>query len=181
MEEFSGAARFRYDLRSATSLALDSIFAHKLRSFLTLLGIMIGVASVILVGSAIDGMGTYAKSTTEKAFGSETFILGQLISVGNISQEGALSSGCKRNRQDQARRRTLPCQDTTTTRLDPLRRDARLLGRRAAQQSDLRRLPDSRARPPRSRKSATSTSSKAASSLRPRKPAPPSWLSLATT
>ena len=97
-ESLSGAARFRYDLRSATSLALDSIFAHKLRSFLTLLGIMIGVASVILVGSAIDGMGNYAKSTTEKAFGSETFILGQLISVGNISQKERFER-LKRNRQ----------------------------------------------------------------------------------
>src|ERR1700733_9434961 len=98
VESYSGAARFRYDLRSATSLALDSIFSHKLRSFLTLLGIMIGVASVILVGSAIDGMGTYAKNTTEKAFGSNTFILGQLISVGNISQKERFER-LKRNRQ----------------------------------------------------------------------------------
>jgi putative ABC transport system permease protein len=99
MAEFpSEAARFRYDLRSATALALDSIISHKLRSFLTLLGIMIGVASVILVGSAIDGLGTYAKATTEKAFGSETFILGQLIQVGNISQKERFER-LKRNRQ----------------------------------------------------------------------------------
>jgi putative ABC transport system permease protein len=99
MAEFpSEAARFRYDLRSAAALALDSIFAHKLRSFLTLLGIMIGVASVILVGSAIDGLGTYTKATTEKAFGSETFVLGQLIQVGNISQKERFEK-LKRNRQ----------------------------------------------------------------------------------
>ena len=44
-------------LKNAIALAWDSILAHKLRSFLTLLGVIIGVASVILVGSAIDGFG----------------------------------------------------------------------------------------------------------------------------
>ena len=34
---------------------MDSIRAHKLRSFLTLLGVIIGVASVIMVGAAIEG------------------------------------------------------------------------------------------------------------------------------
>src|SRR5713226_7161037 len=86
MAEFSsGAARFRYDLRSAMALAWDSILAHKLRSFLTLLGVMIGVASVILVGAAIDGLGTFAKTSTEKAFGSETYILAQIASVGGMT------------------------------------------------------------------------------------------------
>ena len=37
-------------LITASELALDSIRGHKLRSFLTLLGIIVGVASVILVG-----------------------------------------------------------------------------------------------------------------------------------
>ena len=37
----------------ATRIAFQSIFAHKLRSFLTLIGIIIGVASVVLVGAAI--------------------------------------------------------------------------------------------------------------------------------
>ena len=55
---------------TAISLALDSIRAHKLRSFLTLLGVIIGVASVILVGAAIDGLGVYAENITAKAFGS---------------------------------------------------------------------------------------------------------------
>src|SRR5690242_6817086 len=35
---------------------------------------MIGVASVILVGSAIDGLGVYAEQSTSKAFGSESFV-----------------------------------------------------------------------------------------------------------
>jgi len=36
-------------------MALDSIFAHKLRSFLTMLGIVIGVASVIIIVSIGQG------------------------------------------------------------------------------------------------------------------------------
>jgi len=34
---------------------MDSIRAHKLRSFLTLLGVIIGVASVIMVGAVLVG------------------------------------------------------------------------------------------------------------------------------
>ena len=41
----------------ATRIALDSIRAHKMRSVLTLLGIIIGVASVVTVGGAIEGLG----------------------------------------------------------------------------------------------------------------------------
>src|SRR5579883_2047087 len=71
--------RLGYEIRSAISLAWDSIRAHKLRSFLTLLGVIIGVASVILVGSAIDGLGLYAEESTAKAFGSESFLIGQVV------------------------------------------------------------------------------------------------------
>src|SRR5258705_9609550 len=88
MAEFkSEGARFRYDLRSATSLALDSIRAHKLRSFLTLLGVIIGVASVILVGAAIDGLGAYAEGITAKAFGSDSYLVAQIASVGRLTRK----------------------------------------------------------------------------------------------
>ena len=55
----SDSARFRFQLMSSIGLAWDSLRAQKLRTFLTLLGVMIGVASVILVGSAIDGLGSH--------------------------------------------------------------------------------------------------------------------------
>jgi len=88
MAEFtSDGARLRYDIKSALSLAWDSILSHRLRSFLTLLGVMIGVASVILVGAAIDGMGTYAKTSTEKAFGSQSYILAQVAAVGGLTRK----------------------------------------------------------------------------------------------
>jgi putative ABC transport system permease protein len=69
----------------AIGLAFDSIRAHKLRSFLTLLGVIVGVASVILVGAAIDGLGAYADQITSKAFGTNSFMIAQLTSLGRIS------------------------------------------------------------------------------------------------
>ncbi len=66
-------------------MASDSIRAHKLRSFLTLLGVIVGVASVILVGAAIDGLGAYAEQITSKAFGTNSFLIAQLASVGRLS------------------------------------------------------------------------------------------------
>jgi putative ABC transport system permease protein len=73
----SGLVRYHYHLATGSRLALDSIRAHKLRSFLTLLGVIIGVASVILVGAAIEGLGVYAEESTAKVFGSNTYLVAQ--------------------------------------------------------------------------------------------------------
>ena len=75
------------EIATAARLALDSIRAHKLRSFLTLLGIIIGVASVILVGAAIDGLGVYAEGVTAKAFGTDSFLVAQIASVGRLTRK----------------------------------------------------------------------------------------------
>jgi len=42
--------------REVISMALDTILAHKLRSFLTILGIVVGVLTVILIASILTGM-----------------------------------------------------------------------------------------------------------------------------
>ncbi len=88
---------FRF-LGTAVALALDSIRAHKLRSFLTLLGIIIGVASVILVGAAIDGLGAYADQITSKAFGTNSFLVAQIASVGRLSYKQLVAKQ-KRNKR----------------------------------------------------------------------------------
>ena len=82
-----GQVRLSYQISSASGLAWDSIRAHKLRSFLTLLGIIIGVASVILVGSAIDGMGLYAQESVAKAFGSESYLVAQVAGAGGMTRK----------------------------------------------------------------------------------------------
>src|SRR5579884_3522085 len=81
-----GASRSWYQFQNAFGLAMDSIRAHKLRSFLTLLGVIIGVASVIMVGAAIAGLGVYAEQSTAKAFGSESFMVAQIAATGRLSR-----------------------------------------------------------------------------------------------
>jgi putative ABC transport system permease protein len=76
-----------FAFRNALGLALDSLRAHKLRSFLTLLGVIIGVATVILVGAAIEGLGVYAEESTAKAFGSNTYFVAQIASTGRLSRK----------------------------------------------------------------------------------------------
>ncbi len=83
----SDFTRSRQQFHNAFRLAMDSIRVHKLRSFLTLLGVIIGVASVILVGAAIDGLGVYAKDSTSKAFGAESFIVSQVAGAGLTRRE----------------------------------------------------------------------------------------------
>lgn len=78
---------FRYKMTTAFALAISSILAHKLRSFLTLLGVIIGVSSVVLVGAAIEGLGNYANQTTSKAFGSESFLVAQIANVGKMTRK----------------------------------------------------------------------------------------------
>jgi len=84
----SGPERFRFwrQFLNAFRLAMESLRAHKLRSFLTLLGVIIGVASVIMVGAAIDGLGVYAEQSTAKAFGSESFMVAQIAATGRLSR-----------------------------------------------------------------------------------------------
>jgi putative ABC transport system permease protein len=92
-----GVARSWNNFQNAFGLAMDSIRAHKLRSFLTLLGVIIGVASVILVGAAIEGLGVYAEQSTAKAFGSESFMVAQIAATGRLSRR-ELFDKMKRNK-----------------------------------------------------------------------------------
>ncbi len=50
-----------------------------------MLGVIVGVASVILVGAAIDGLGAYAEEITSKAFGTNSFLVAQIAAVGRMS------------------------------------------------------------------------------------------------
>ncbi len=87
-----------YTVATALKLAADSIRAHKLRSFLTLLGIIIGVSSVILVGAAIDGLGVYAENLTAKQFGSDSYLIAQITSVGRLTRK-QLAAKLRRNKR----------------------------------------------------------------------------------
>src|SRR6185436_21020001 len=59
-----------------TGVALDSLRANKLRSFLTLLGIIIGIASIIVVICIIQGLDQYWKQKVSN-FGPNSFVITQ--------------------------------------------------------------------------------------------------------
>jgi len=68
-------------------IALQSILAHKLRAFLTLIGIIIGVASVVVVGATISGLNTYVVEKVSKVLGSNHFMIARIASQGQLSEE----------------------------------------------------------------------------------------------
>jgi putative ABC transport system permease protein len=47
------------ELREAFKIALQSLWANKMRSILTLLGVVIGVSSVIMIVTMINGANKY--------------------------------------------------------------------------------------------------------------------------
>lgn len=71
----------------AFKLAVQAIFAHKLRAFLTLIGIIIGVASVVVVGASISGLNTYVLTTVSKMLGVNHFMMARIAVNGRLSQE----------------------------------------------------------------------------------------------
>ncbi len=64
----------------AAKIALQSIFSHKLRAFLTLIGIIIGVASVVVVGASIDGLNAYVVEKVSKLLGVNHFMIARIAS-----------------------------------------------------------------------------------------------------
>ena len=61
-------------LREATWLALDTLRTHKLRTFLTLLGVILAVTTLVSVMSVLNGLNLYV-STKIANLGSNAFIL----------------------------------------------------------------------------------------------------------
>ena len=70
-----------------TKLALQSLLAHKLRSFLTLIGIIIGVASVVIVGASISGFNSYVMTSISKMLGVNHFVIDRFARKGRLTEE----------------------------------------------------------------------------------------------
>ena len=71
----------------ALKIALASIFTHKLRAFLTLIGIIIGVASVVAVGASISGLNTYVTDKVSQILGINHFMIARMAFSGRMSDE----------------------------------------------------------------------------------------------
>src|SRR5947207_14276541 len=73
-------------LLAGIRLALDTVRAHKMRSFLTVLGVIIGTGAVIGVGSIIAGLDG-AISNLLRSFGPNTVIVTKTAAMGNATRE----------------------------------------------------------------------------------------------
>src|SRR5262245_43852004 len=69
----------------SVALALSAILAHKLRSFLTLLGIIFGVATVIVVVSLIEGFNKYFNDKIAD-LGSNAFVVNKMGIVTSLQE-----------------------------------------------------------------------------------------------
>jgi putative ABC transport system permease protein len=68
-------------------IALQSILAHKLRAFLTLIGIIIGVAAVVVVGASVSGLNTYVTDKVAKLLGANHFMIARMAFQGHRTDD----------------------------------------------------------------------------------------------
>ncbi len=68
------------EFREAIKIALQSLWANKMRSILTLIGVVIGVASVIMIVTMINGANTYV-ATKVYGYGADVFTASQMPQV----------------------------------------------------------------------------------------------------
>src|SRR5688500_9059370 len=81
----------------ALKIALQSTFAHKLRAFLTLIGIIIGASSVVTVGASNSGLNTYVIEKIQKIHGSHHVMIARMAFSGDMDDEEVE----RRNRRNQ--------------------------------------------------------------------------------
>ena len=86
----------------AARIALESIFAHKLRSFLTLIGIIIGVASVVVVGASINGLNSYVVERVAAVLGANHFMISRMAHSGEMTEEEREAMNRRNKRLDWA-------------------------------------------------------------------------------
>jgi putative ABC transport system permease protein len=80
----------------ALKLAFGSILSHKLRSFLTLLGVIFGVGTVIVVVSLIEGFNAYVDDKIAN-IGTNAFSV-QRFSIEDFSSVEAMNAARRRNK-----------------------------------------------------------------------------------
>jgi putative ABC transport system permease protein len=70
----------------AINQGVSAVVAHRLRSALGALAIAAAVATIVVVVAALDGVATYARTTTARSFGSDTFLIAQVASPGRVTR-----------------------------------------------------------------------------------------------
>lgn len=74
------------EFKEAIMLALQSLWQNKLRTVLTLLGVMIGVASVIAVVTLVNGANTYVTSKFTR-YGADVFTISRMPAMITSSEQ----------------------------------------------------------------------------------------------
>ena len=90
------SATKRVAFANAFIIAANTLWTHKLRSFLTIFGIIVGIAAVVLAGATLVSVRDIAAKSTAQSFGTNTFIVSQVASVGDLSRK-ELSRKLRRN------------------------------------------------------------------------------------
>ena len=78
-------------------IAVKSILEHKLRALLTLIGIIIGVAAVVVVGASISGLNSYVSAQITKVLGSNHFMIARMAFSGRMADD-AFERAMRRNK-----------------------------------------------------------------------------------
>lgn len=73
-------------LAEAAAQGVGAAVAHRLRTTLGALAIAAAVATIVFVVAALDGVAGYARTTTARAFGAETFLIAQVASPGRVTR-----------------------------------------------------------------------------------------------
>jgi putative ABC transport system permease protein len=72
--------------REALAEAARTAASHPLRSGLGALAMAVGVATVAIVITAVDGLAAFARATTARTFGADTFVLARIASPGSVGR-----------------------------------------------------------------------------------------------
>jgi len=68
-------------------ISVKSILEHKLRAFLTLLGVIIGVSAVVVVGASISGLYSYVTDIISKVLGVNHFMIARMAFSGRMPDD----------------------------------------------------------------------------------------------
>src|SRR5271154_6389999 len=101
-------------LTEAVKIALQSLWANKLRSILTLMGVMIGVAAVIMVITLVNGANKFV-ATKVYGYGADVFTASKEPSVVFSDAEYNKYQKRKDLKIDDYREVAAKCKDCTST------------------------------------------------------------------
>ncbi|MCC7126825.1 MAG: ABC transporter permease [Acidobacteria bacterium] len=73
-------------MREALEQGMAALRGNPLRAGLGSLAIAVAVATIVVVVAALDGIATYARTTTARTFGADTFLIAQVASPGRVSR-----------------------------------------------------------------------------------------------